>query len=263
LQPGLGPAARSLCNWGKPLISPRCARSKKAYHRFLFGTTEEAGAIIFHDAWLCPETLCDALKLDVLTPHHPEWQLNKVPPTDFDSPIPVPFLSVAGTFRIRVSWNGPPGHLQEQAWTSLALQLLQEALSKWGVGGKTSSGYGRLGEEAVDPREAASKPVAAKDPSLRLPESGTPVEAILLEEKTKAGGWKAKHIQSGLVGPIVNNADVPNDKVPDEPITLRLHSNNPRDISFRYPTVADEQKRKAASHKGNHGDQRSPAGKRR
>ncbi len=36
-----------------------------------------------------------------MTPHHPKWLDGSVAPTDFDSPTPVPFLSVTGTFRVR------------------------------------------------------------------------------------------------------------------------------------------------------------------
>ena len=120
------------------------------FHNVAFGTTEDGGVITFHDAWMTPESLDQgALQLDVMTPHHPKWQSNEAPPTDFDSPVPVSFLSVAGTFQIRLSWNGPAETSPELAteWTGRAMTILKEALAEWGVGGKTSSGYGRL----VDP----------------------------------------------------------------------------------------------------------------
>lgn len=114
------------------------------FHRLLFGTTDDSGCIIFHDAWLKLDSH-NPLVLDVMTPHHPRWLDGSVAPTDFDSPVPVPFLSVTGTFRVAVSWRGPE-HKQAQDWTSLALELLRDALKNWGIGGKTSSGYGRLVE---------------------------------------------------------------------------------------------------------------------
>ena len=85
------------------------------------------------------------LALDVMTPHHPQWQAEEAAPTDFDAPVPVAFLSVSATFRVRVSWCGPRECAEATRWTDLALRLLTEALERWGVGGKTSSGYGRLG----------------------------------------------------------------------------------------------------------------------
>lgn len=127
----------------------RPAEPQGNYHRTLFGATDDSGCILFHDAWFVPGSAAEPLRLDVMTPHHPDY--NRDPekdskfhaPTDFDSPTPVPFLSVAGKFLIAVSWHGPSSD-QAAKWTELALTLLREALSDWGVGGKTSSGYGRL-----------------------------------------------------------------------------------------------------------------------
>ena len=58
------------------------------------------------------------------------------------SPTPVPFLSVTGRFRIAVSWAGPETSAAGK-WIDLAISLLTAVLADWGVGGKTSSGYGR------------------------------------------------------------------------------------------------------------------------
>ena len=129
----------------------RSAEKQGEYHALLFGSTDESGCIVFHDGWLKADSEKEPLKLDVMTPHHPKWLDGSVPPTDFDSPIPVPFLSVVGTFQIAVSWHGPPSDHSQQ-WTQLAYDLVAEALSKWGIGGKTTSGYGRL----VDPAAARS-----------------------------------------------------------------------------------------------------------
>jgi CRISPR-associated protein Cmr6 len=124
-------------------------RREGQYHDLLFGFTREeeadAGGITFHDAWITPSTVPNCLCIDVMTPHHPDWQIEgKKPPTDFDSPNPVSFLSVTGTFRVGVSWAGLADHPQAKNWTELAFTLLKEALKEWGIGGKTSSGYGRL-----------------------------------------------------------------------------------------------------------------------
>jgi len=96
-------------------------------------------------------------------------------------------------------------------------------------------------------------PPASTGPT--LPSAGDRVESILLDEKTKKGGWKARHEPSGLSGPIQNTADVPSDKKPGEKLTLIVASVNQREIAFRFPTPADEQRaqRTRAQRKGGPG----------
>jgi CRISPR-associated protein Cmr6 len=140
------------------------------FHRLLFGNTDDSGCIVFHDAWFVPGSEKEPLKLDVMTPHHSGW--NNVdqpePPTDFDSPIPVPFLSVTGKFLVAVSWHGLE-HNQSGKWTELALSLLREALFEQGVGGKTTSGYGRFdkakweADELRHQKEAAQRQKEAEE----------------------------------------------------------------------------------------------------
>ena len=212
------------------------------HHSLLFGTPDDGGIITFHDAWIVPESLNEgALRLDVMTPHHPKWQRNDAPPTDFDSPVPVSFLSVAGTFDVRLSWSGPAGAPRDQAegWTALAMQLLQEALAEWGVGGKTSSGYGRLvaADLLRDDRRPSTNVVA--DRAIR-PKPGEKVEAQLLDEKTRRGGWKAKHVPSGMIGPIQNSGDVPADRNPGDGRTfkaLKLHESRRSPLTARNQSV--------------------------
>ncbi|MCL6580818.1 MAG: type III-B CRISPR module RAMP protein Cmr6 [Firmicutes bacterium] len=123
-------------------------------YEVIFGSTEDAGHVCFYDAWLVPEALGapgnrgdlgrGCLHLDVLTVHHHDYYTSKAPkpPTDEDEPVPVPFLSVSGTFLVAVQADvpGPDG----EAWAELAMELLTRALRHWGAGGKTSSGYGRM-----------------------------------------------------------------------------------------------------------------------
>lgn len=133
--------------WGS--TDEKFRRDGGAFHQLLFGTTDDSGCITFHDSWLTPDSP-RPLTLDVMTPHHPKWLDGSVPPSDFDSPTPVPFLSVTGSFRVAVSWHGPSSD-RARDWTKLARSLLCDALKEWGIGGKTTSGYGRL----VDPATLA------------------------------------------------------------------------------------------------------------
>ncbi len=140
------------CVWGA--ADPEFKKQSGTHYRTLFGTTEDAGHIVFHDAWITPDSLKeDGLVLDVMTPHHGDYYSGKkrkrpdggediVPPTDFDDPNPVTFLSVTGKFLVAVSCDVGGDEGEKAAET--AMELLTEALREWGVGGKTSSGYGRL-----------------------------------------------------------------------------------------------------------------------
>lgn len=128
----------------------------------LFGTPEEEGAVVFFDALPLPGKW--SLQEDILNPHHPEYYGGEdTPPADWDSPVPVPFLSVTGTFLVALApapgFSPPPG-LMEAAWRILAWALKEE-----GVGGKTSSGYGRMAlEEGCAGGSAGGKAQAAFSP---------------------------------------------------------------------------------------------------
>ncbi len=187
----------------------------------IFGDTEDAGYVTFHDAWLEPDSLTrkdqdEGLQLDVMTPHHSKYYERKryqiqgqavaggpqngdpIPPTDFDNPIPIPFLSVRGIFRFVLtcadtSQNGAQ-------WLKWTKQLVCEALAQWGIGGKTSSGYGRLVSLGSAPISSSFSPEA-----VGLPPPGTVVVATLLKHK-HGQPWRASTaLRTGdRSGPIVN-----------------------------------------------------------
>ena len=73
-----------------------------------------------------------------------------------------------------------------------------------------------------------------------MPNPGDKVQAVLVEEKTKKGGWKAKHKASRLIGPIQNTTDMPADKQSGEEVSLIVAIAKPRTIAFRWPTPAGE-----------------------
>ncbi|MFD1887758.1 type III-B CRISPR module RAMP protein Cmr6 [Paenibacillus wenxiniae] len=118
----------------------------------LFGTTEAAGFIQFHDALVTPGTAKDAIQLDVLTPHHQEYnqisvkeekkEMPYAAPRDDDPPVPVPFLHAQGTYKVALSCEGKVSIAKE--WLELAASIVQFALEHEGIGGKTNAGYGRM-----------------------------------------------------------------------------------------------------------------------
>ena len=55
-----------------------------------------------------------------------------------------------------------------------------------------------------------------------LPTTGDKVECVLLDEKTRKGGWRAKLLKCGAEGPITNTADVPKSAKPGQMVTLRV-----------------------------------------
>lgn len=157
------------------------------YHKAIFGTTEDAGHIIFHDAWITPDSLEGSLQLDVMTPHHSEYYSDdkgQTPPTDFDDPIPITFLSIVGTFHVAVSCD-VPGPIGEE-WARRVFELLTKALYEWGIGGKTNAGYGRLVlERASGEIIQSSETVGSSNPPISLDEAKPKAQQRPQVKKTK------------------------------------------------------------------------------
>ena len=108
----------------------------------VFGDENNAGFITFYDALYVPESGFNKKPLygDVMTVHHQDYYgSGNVPPADWDSPNPVPFISATGEYLIALS--APEGC---EDWIKLTFDILGFALATEGIGAKTSSGYGRL-----------------------------------------------------------------------------------------------------------------------
>lgn len=67
------------------------------------------------------------------------------------------------------------------------------------------------------------------------------VTAILLEEKTKKGGWKAKEERTGIVGAILPSPAPPEnvELKAGNRVELYVHSNDPSNTIFRWPSLPD------------------------
>lgn len=106
----------------------------------LRGLPESAAHLVFWDGLLDPGSH-KPLQLDVITPHHPAYYQTRGTtwPTDFDDPVPIPFLSVkpGSTFWVPITY--PEGGV---GWANLAARLLEWGLTHLGLGAKTHSGYG-------------------------------------------------------------------------------------------------------------------------
>lgn len=204
-------------------VNKRPAEPQGQYHRLLFGATDDGGCINFQDGWFVLDSENAPLKLDVMTPHHPKWLDGEVPPTDFDSPIPVPFLSVSGKFHVAVSWHGPTSD-KALRWCDLVLDCLRDALFNWGIGGKTTSDYGRLAEPPP--------------PAPYKGKTNDVVDAVLLEEKTKKSGWRAQIMGHSQAGEIQNTDQVPADAKPGDQVRLVIASLNDQKAAFKWPQAA-------------------------
>lgn len=146
------------------------------YQRILFGTTEDAGHVTYHDAWYIPDSAPEdrSLRSDVITVHHPAYYTGgdeRRAPWDFDDPNPVPFVSARGCYLVAVEGPNPE-------WSRFALEVLILALADYGAGGKTSSGYGRLipTGSGINYPESTMLPGASAAP-LRAPSAKHPMVA--------------------------------------------------------------------------------------
>ncbi|HOU54440.1 MAG TPA: type III-B CRISPR module RAMP protein Cmr6 [Myxococcota bacterium] len=105
----------------------------------IFGTTDQAGVSIFHDAWWVPtRDHPTPFVREVMTPHHLQYgSTDDHPAADWDDPTPVTFVTVRGRFFFAVEAGS-------QDLARLSMDLLQRALVEHGVGAKTRAGYGRF-----------------------------------------------------------------------------------------------------------------------
>lgn len=115
-------------------------RTEGAFHKLVFGAQDTAGYITFHDALLIPERPQMPLHQEIMTVHHSDYygDGSNAPPADWDSPVPIMFLSASGRYLVALSAAPELANVVTQAFTILAWALETE-----GVGAKTSSGYGR------------------------------------------------------------------------------------------------------------------------
>jgi len=126
-----------------------CSRSSECQDlarkfRKIFGNTGTAGGAVFFDA-IPDSRILPVLDLDIINPHYPEYyedidgKKGKYP-TDWQSPIPTYFLTVAPNTKFwfavgRRSSLDMVAQDQTKNW-------LKAGLEKIGAGAKTSAGYG-------------------------------------------------------------------------------------------------------------------------
>ncbi len=110
----------------------------------IFGEEKQAGSVIFFDAM--PTDGKAAFALDIMNPHYGDYYGGNKPPTNDQNPVPVTFLTVTGTTftfalipRRAASKEQKTQHVKD---VEQVKEWLGEALRQYGIGGKTSAGYG-------------------------------------------------------------------------------------------------------------------------
>jgi len=106
----------------------------------IFGTQEKAGTVIFFDAM--PIDGQATFALDIMNPHYPDYYGGSKPPTNDQDPRPITFLTVTDTTFVFALAPRNPKEDRHVKDTAQAAEWLQTALEKYGIGGKTSAGYG-------------------------------------------------------------------------------------------------------------------------
>lgn len=187
----------------KRFAAKHMAASKVA--KLLFGEGGDkggAGLVAFHDAvWFAKGGDKYPFAEDVVTVHHPDYYQQDKAPVDWDSPNPITMLSVQGWFLFALE-----GEPEAVAFCTAALA---GALSEWGVGAKTSKGYGRF--------ETGAPRFAERDLG--------PMEAVRAFESS---GKQGDHLETAATPPederretLRNAGEAPGDDAPrSKPVTL-------------------------------------------
>ncbi|HLI49721.1 MAG TPA: type III-B CRISPR module RAMP protein Cmr6 [Chthonomonas sp.] len=147
-----GSALKGLCH----RVARRVASLSKEQCQDLFGDTSIASAFVFHDAWYDPNSVGGyPFHRDVVTTHHPAYYQTQESkwPTDFDDPVPVPFLVVRPGACFYFLFEMPSASPQ---WAAFVESLLKWGGENLGIGAKTNAGYGRFEVERVGGSKTSS-----------------------------------------------------------------------------------------------------------
>lgn len=130
-------------------------------HNTLFGSSDEGGLITFLDGWMA--ATANPIHDEILTPHNMEYYSGRrESPSPFEDPVPVRWLSVAAPFHICIAKRDT--RLPDD-WMDAAEELLRDSLQDWGIGAKTSSGYGRLELKVAEATKETPGPATAGKPA--------------------------------------------------------------------------------------------------
>ena len=106
----------------------------------IFGSQVRAGNVIFFDAM--PVNGETNIELDIINPHYPDYYGKGQAPTNDQNPSPINFLTVANTIFMFALAPRRPEKQEDKEDVEQVKKWLQDALKNYGIGGKTSAGYG-------------------------------------------------------------------------------------------------------------------------
>jgi len=127
--------------------------------RKIFGTKERKGLIVFYNGLINLKqsddyAVKDVLAIDIMTPHFSDYyeKPKENPPIDWYNPNPITFLvakeNLNFTFCLSLIMQTQKNQEEENLLIKVR-SITEEALINYGVGAKTSLGYGRFKEEKL------------------------------------------------------------------------------------------------------------------
>ncbi|WKA47759.1 type III-B CRISPR module RAMP protein Cmr6 [Geobacillus zalihae] len=152
----------------------------------IFGIQDHKGQVQFYDIFLI-----DGLRLekDVLAVHMKEYYEGKNAATDNQKPVPVSFWTVmAAEADIYLTAHGFRDDEKTARLLEAASLYTKQALMEWGIGSKTSSGYGRF-SEVDDVTETEFLPMVQKE---RARLERRKIEQDMLERKRREEEERAR-----------------------------------------------------------------------
>lgn len=130
----------------------------------IFGSQESIGKVQFWDGF--PVGVPD-LKIDIMNNHFQDYYSGKASaPSDDMNPNPVPFIVVDSGSEFYF-----PVVARDQGVLQPAVEFLKKALEEWGVGAKTSVGYGMFydfREETIVPLPSKPQELSARDKAFEI-----------------------------------------------------------------------------------------------
>lgn len=124
----------------------------------LFGPqdTDDAvrGGLIFWDVF--PQ--CEAMSVEIMTPHHGGYYQNGGTPNDAGQPKPIPFLAVppGAKFLFVVACDERLAGPLAARWRDIVAEIFRHACDWRGFGAKTAVGYGALAPLSAAEQQAAA-----------------------------------------------------------------------------------------------------------